>query len=233
MNLIQLVQMVKQEAGVSGAAPASVLNQVDEINRLVGWINAAWLDLQSMHADWAWMRSSFSFNTVAQQGSYTPVQAGAVLAATPTVSNLGNWKRDSLRKYLVANGTAGEMILPFLEYDTFRDMYLFGSMRTNYSTPAVFSVDPQKNIVLGNSPNDIYAINGEYYSLPTTLVLDTDVPSMPAQFHTAIVWKAIVHYGMYEAASEVVSRGEAEYKKLKLRIEADQLPTIIFGAPLA
>ncbi len=233
MNLIQLVQMVKREAGASGAVPTTVLNQVEEINRLVGWINAAWLDIQSLHADWDWMRTAFSFSTVAGQGVYSPVQAGAVLPGAPAVSNLGNWKRDSLRKYLIANGPSGEMILPFIPYGTFRDMYLFGSMRTTYSTPAAFTLDPQKYLLLGNAPDAIYNVNGEYYGLPTALALDADVPAMPSQFHMAIVWKALAHYGMFEAASEVVTRGEAEYKKFKLRIEADQLPRITFGAPLA
>ena len=233
MNLLQLVQQVKREGGITGAAPTTVQNQVEEINRIASWVNSAWLDIQTLHSEWEWMRTAFSFNTVAQQGSYTPVQAGAVLGTAPTVSNLGNWKRNSFRKYLLANGVSGEMILPPIPYDTFRDMYLFGNMRTNYAPPAVFTVDPQKNLILGNAPDAIYVVNGEYYCLPTSLISDSDTPTMPSQFHTAIVWKALAHYGMYEAANESVSKGEREYKALLMRLEADQLPKITFGAPLA
>lgn len=232
-NLLQLVQRVKREGGVPGAVPATTINQVEEIARIVGWVNSAWLDIQSLHTEWEWMRTAFSFDTVAIQGSYTPVQATAVLAATPTVSNLGNWKRDSLRKYLKVNGVSGEMILPFLDYNTFRDMYLFGNMRTNYAPPAVYTVDPQKNLILGNAPDAVYTINGEYYSLPTTLALDADTPGMPSQFHDAIAWKALAHYGMFEVASECVTRGEREYGKFLNRLQADQLPTLTWGAPLA
>ena len=233
MNLLQLVQFVKREGGITGSVPATVQNPVEEIARVVGWVQSAWNDIQTMHSDWEFLRTGFTFNTVASQGSYTPVQAQAVMQATPLVSNLGNWKRDSFRKYLLANGTSGEMILPFLDYNTFRDMYLFGSMRTNYGPPAVFTIDPQKNLVLGNAPNDVYVVNGEYYALPTTLIADADTPSMPSQFHEAIGWKALAHYGMYEAATEAVNRGTAEWKNYKLRLQADQLPKITFGAPLA
>lgn len=233
MNFLQLVQMTKREAGITGAAPATLANQVEEINRVSGWVASAWMDIQTMHTEWEFMRGLFSFNSTAQQGQYTPVQAGVTLAASPTVSSLGNWKRDSFRKYLVANGVSNETILPYLPYSTFRDMYLFGTQRTNYAPPVVFTIDPVKNLILGNSPDAVYNINGEFYSKPVTLAIDADTPSMPSEFHLAIVWKAITHYGMFEAASEALARGEKEYPKWLNRLVADQLPTITFGAPLA
>lgn len=233
MNFLQLVQMTKREAGISGSALGTVQNPVEEIARVAGWVNAAWLDIQTLHTEWEFMRTGFSFNTTAGQGTYTPVQAGIYLAATPTVSNLGSWKLDSFRKYLVANGVTAEQYLPYLDYNTFRNMYLFGQMRTVQAPPVTFTIDPQKNLLLGNVPDDTYNINGEYFLLPSSLSADTDTPNMPAQFHTAIVWKAIAHYGMYEAAGEAVQRGEKEYETLLSRLEADQLPQITFGAPLA
>jgi hypothetical protein len=233
MNLLQLVQAAKREAGISGANPVTVQNPVEEVARVVGWVNAAWLDIQTLHNEWEFMRGSFSFNTVAGQGEYTPVQAGVYLPATPTVSNLGSWKKDSFRKYLDSNGSATEAYLPFLEYNTFRNMYLFGAMRTQRTAPATFSVNPGKNLVIGNLPDDVYNINGEYFAMPGAMALDVDTPNMPAQFHMAIVWKALAHYGMYEAASEAVQKGEREYSRLLSRLEADQLPMITFGAPLA
>ena len=229
-TFLQLVQTVKREGGITGSVPASLQNQVEEMNRVAGWVNSAWSDIQTLHTEWEWMRLPVSFTTVAQKGTYTPVQAGVVSAGA---SNLANWKRNSFRKYPTSIGVSGEMILPFLDYDTFRDMYLFGIQRTNYAPPVVFTVDPQKNFLLGNVPDATYVINGEYYSLPQTLVLDADTPQMPSQFHEAIVWKALAHYGMYEAASEAVQRGKEEYKNFLRRLEADQLPKITWGLPLA
>lgn len=232
MNYLQLVNYVKREAGITGAAPSTLQNQVEEINRVSQWVQAAWNDLQTMHDSWEWMRHGFTLSTTAQTGSYAYSKCTDV-DTTVAISNFANWKKDSFRKYLAVNGAAGEMILPYLNYNQFRDMYLFGNQRTNYAPPAVFTVDPQKNIVLGNSPDAVYVINGEYWRGPTTLSADTDTPDMPTQFHMAIVWKALAHYGMYEAASEAVARAKDEYPRWLARLELDQLPQITWGNPLA
>jgi hypothetical protein len=223
---------VKREAGITGAIPSTMQNQVEEMNRVGQWVNSAWQDIQTLNEQWEWMRHGFTFNTVANTGSYAYTSA-TDNDTSLAISNFANWKRDSFRKYLTVNGVAGEMILPFLNYNQFRDMYLFGNMRTLYAPPAVFTVDPQKKIVLGNAPDTVYTINGEYWRGPTTLSADTDTPDMPSQFHMAIVWKALAHYGLYEAAAEAVSRARDEYPRWLARLELDQLPQITFGNPLA
>jgi hypothetical protein len=225
MNFIGLVQRLRQECGVSGAAPTTVANQPAEINRLVSWINTAWNDIQNAHADWFFLRNPVQFNTVAQQQSYTPAQAGFI--------NLGNWKRDSFRLYSAAFGASNEMILPFKPYDDFRNLYMYGAMRTTYQRPVFFSIDPQRNFLLGGIPDDVYVINGEAYTKPTDLVNDADIPALPDRFHLLIVYRAMMHYGQFEAAPEVYQHGEIEFKKMMLRLELDQLPNMSFGAPLA
>jgi len=49
----------------------------------------------------------------------------------------------------------------------------------------------------------------------------------------AIVYRAMMYYAGYEAAPEVLSRGDFEYRRLYSRMEIDQLPTIVSGPPLA
>lgn len=225
MNFLQLVQRLRQECGVSGAAPVTVLNQTGEIQRLVSWTNAAWMDIQSRHQDWFFLRGPVQFNSVAQQQSYTKAQTGQ--------ANLGMYKLDSFRLYLASRGVTDEMILPYKPYDDFRNLYMFGAMRTNAMRPVFFTVDPQKNFLLGPLPEDVYVINGEGYSKPIELVADTDTPSCPDQYHMAIVYRAMMHYGEYEAAPEVYQHGEMEFNRLMHRLEIDQIPTMDFGAPLA
>lgn len=225
MNFLQLVQRLRQECASSGASPATVLNQTGEMNRLVTWINAAWQDIQSTHADWFFLRGAVSFNSVAAQQSYTPTQVG--------IANLGSYKLDSFRLYSASVGVSNEMILPFKPYDDFRNLYQFGTMRTTSMRPIFFTVDPQKNFLLGPLPDDIYNVNGEAFTRPTDLALDADIPSLPVQYHMAIVYRAMMHYGEYEAAPEVYQHGELEFKRMMLRLEIDQIPNIGFGAPLA
>jgi hypothetical protein len=227
-TFLQLVQRLRSEAGVSGADPVTCQNQSGELLRLVRWINDAWLDIQNKRADWFFLRSQFSFqtNTASNQQSYTPIQCNT--------TNFGNWKRDSLRIYTTSLGFANEMILPFAPYDAFRNLYLYGANRSNYMRPSLYSIDPQKNIVLGGPPDLVgYTINGEYYAVATYLQNDTDIPVLPPQYQMAIVWRALMWYGQYEGAAEAAERGTAEFRALMLKMEKDQLPTIGFGEPLA
>ena len=97
----------------------------------------------------------------------------------------------------------------------------------------MYSVDPQKNIVLGGPPDLTgYTINGEYYQVATPLVNDADVPILDSQYHDAIVWKALIKYGEYEAAEDALGRGKAEYGDLIAKMEANRLRTVTFGEPL-
>lgn len=225
-TFLQLVQQLRQECGVAGANPTTTVNQVAEINRLVGWIQQAWMEIQSLRADWLFMRDAVSFQaTPAIGGSYTPAQVGE--------PNLAGYKKDSFRCYSAAVGVSNEQILPFLPYDQFRNLYLFGANRTIQARPILFTVDPQKNFLVGPVPNDTFVIDGEVFAQPQEFINDTDLPRMPAQFHMAIVYKAMQSYGAYENAPEVYSRGQGEYGKMLARLIIDQTPTIGYGASLA
>ena len=225
LSFLTLVQRLRQESGTSGAAPATTVGQIGDIRRLVDWVSTAWVDIQNDKTDWMFMRQSIQFNTVAGQQSYTSAQAGIV--------SFANYKRDTFRQYRVSQGFGSEQRLNFLPYDSFRDMYLYNTQRTVQQMPIIFTLDFSKNFLLGPIPDDIYTINGEGYALPTELTLDTDRPTMPAQFHMAIVWRALMYYGQYEGAPEAYSHGQNEYARLMSKLYIDQLPVMGFGEPLA
>ena len=225
---LQLVNKLRRECGVSGSDVATLSSQTAEFNRLAGWINLSWLDIQEAHDDWFFLRQPFAFPTVAQQFSYTPTQA--LISTSP---GLGNWKRDSVRAYSPALGYGNEMIMPYINYDTFLMQFQYGSMRTTYTRPSVFSIDPFRNLVFGAVPDAIYNVVGEYYQAPSELVLDGDIPVLPTRYHNMIVYRAMVHYGMFEAAGETIQRGQAEFDKMMMRLVSDQLPDLLFGCPLA
>lgn len=225
LTFLQMAQRLRQESGTSGMSPSTTVNQLGDVKRLVDWISTAWMDIQNEKSDWFFMRQPISFNTISGQGSYTALQAG--------IASFGNFKIDSFRQYNVSNGFGSEQRLAYLPYDTFRDLYQYGTMRTTQQMPVIFSVDPSKNFLLGPLPDGIYCVNGEGYALPTEMAADTDRPSMPSQFHMAIVWRALMYYGQYEAAPEAYSHGQNEYNRLMSKLYADQAPTITFGPPLA
>ena len=225
LSFLQMVKRLRQESATSGSDPVTTVLQTGDIKRLVDWVSTAWMDIQTEKNDWFFMRQPISFNTVAGQSSYTSAQTGT--------TSFGNYKRDSFRQYLVSSGFGSEQRLNFMPYDTFRDMYQYATMRTTTQMPVIFTIDPSKNFLLGPIPNDIYTVNGEGYAMPTEMTLDTDRPTMPSQYHMAIVWRALMYYGQYEAASDAYSHGQNEYRRLMNKLYIDQMPDIIFGAPLA
>jgi hypothetical protein len=229
MNFLQLVNQLRYECGVSGPALTTVAGQLagSENARMVAWIQQAWNDIQTSKEDWLFLREPFQFNTVTQQQIYTPVEAGL------TMATFGNWKRDSFRCSSVGANYADEQLLNYMDWATFRNLYIYANMRFTYMRPVVVTIDPEKNLGFGAIPNIPYVIVGEYYTQPVQLTLDADVPAIPSRFHMIIVYRAMMYYAGYEAAPEVMSRGEFEYKRLYSRLDIDQLPTVVSGPPLA
>jgi hypothetical protein len=227
MNFLALVNRARQECGVTGAALTDVTGLSGESQRFVDWVNAAWVDIQTSKEDWQFMRESFSFNTVTQQQFYTTTDAG--VSAT-----FGNWKRDSFRVSSVGQSFKDEQLTNFMEYTTFRNLYMYANMRTTYTRPVVVTIRPDdKALGFGAIPDQPYVITGEYYTTPIELTNKTDTPTIPDRFQLAIVYRAMMFYAGYESAPEVYDRGEYEFKRLMNRLLIDQLPTLVSGPPLA
>lgn len=226
MNLLQLVNQTRIECGVSGPALATAQSQSGESARIVAWVQQAWIDVQTSKEDWLFLREPFTFNTVANQWQYN--------AATDCgLTDFGNWKRDSFRASTVGNNYQDEQLLNYMEWTTYRNLYRYANMRNTKARPVVVSITPEKDLAFGSIPDQAYVIDGEYYTQPVSLTADTDSPAIPARFHMIIVYRAMMYYAGYEAAPEVLARGDFEYRRLYARMEIDQLPTIVSGAPLA
>jgi hypothetical protein len=125
------------------------------------------------------------------------------------------------------------MLLGFMPWWQYRNLYQYGSMRTARSRPVVYSIDPQKNLWFGIVPDLAYTIVYEYFRTPITLVNDSDTPAMPDRFHNLIAYKALRAYGIFMAAPEVIGRADDMISKLEPQLEIDQLQTMVSGPPLA
>jgi hypothetical protein len=229
MNFLQLAQKLRQECGVAGNGPATVVNQSNEAGRLVSYINDAWLEIQGLHDNWNFMREQFSFTTAPNVGDYT-VAGGVGVGAGLT--DFRYWHRDTLRCYRTADGIADEQWLVEWEYQTFRNTYRYALQTPG--RPVVFAVKPKgSELMFGSIPDDVYTIDGEYQRAPAPLVGDSDVPDIPDNLQMVIVYKAMEFYGLFEAASEVLARARTGYKQNMTMLEREKLPTPYLGDPLA
>lgn len=227
MTYLQMVQQLAQECGVP-SAPATCQNQTGEAGRLVDWVNQAHMELQELHDDWNWLMNDFSFTTVAQQQLYTP-------AAIVPAGDWGVWKPDTFRAFTTSSNYGDEQLVVPVPFDVFRNQYMYGQMRSTYARPVSFAIDPATmGILLGPIPDGTgYTVLGKYFRQPATLVNDLDTPSLPPKFHMAVVYLAMTFYGLFEAAPEILQRGQAGYGKLVAQLEIDQIPGIGFGPALA
>jgi hypothetical protein len=230
MNFLQLVQRLHRRTSSSGAAPVTLVNQIEDIQRKIDWVNEAWMEIQEERNNWNWMRNAMSFPTVSGQPNYTLAQ---IQATGTNFSNFGAWDEDTFRSYQTSVGTNTEIQMPSMPYENWRDVYQFGGMRNTRSRPFEFTVMPDAGIGLGPTPEVGYTITGEYFKAALEMSADTDIPSLPTQFHMAIVYKAMMFYGVSEAALEVYEEGKGLYDKMMRRLEWNQLPSMQFPGALA
>jgi hypothetical protein len=145
------------------------------------------------------------------------------------LADFAYWRNDSFRSYLKSAGVGTEVILSqYYDFSQFRDFYLLGSRKLVTARPLYITIYPNDfSLMLGFTPNDVYYVHGEYYRTPHIMSADTDTPLFPAQFHMAIVYRAMEKYGLFEAASEQITAGKQFYSSYLNKMEAAYLPQIM------
>lgn len=226
-TFLDLCQRTRLECGISGTGPSTVLGQTGESQRLVAWVAEAWNYIQGLHADWDFLRTSAAWTSVAGQEGYTLTDIG--IAAT-----FGQWKRDTFRNYVTADGTNSEAFMGHVDYDVWRDSYFFSGMRTVQSRPQICAIRPQdKAVMMGPPPQAGYTFTGDYFTVPVRMTADADVPTLPNKYIMVIVYKAMEYYALYEAAQEVLTAARRGFAPILRQMEGDRMPEIRFAGALA
>jgi hypothetical protein len=224
MNFLQMCQRVYQEGGISGQI-STVVNQVGEPKRVVGWVQSAYLELLNDQAlAWNFLKGETSKQLVVGQGVYDFVTDFALPGGV-------QWDTRSMR--VAANADlSDETFLIEQRFPLFRDFWLFSSRRTVQSRPLNCAVDDQTNLRIAPLPDMPYWLTFKWQEMPPMLAVDTDTMIIPERFEMVVVWLALRHYGMFEAAPEVVSRADKHYQIMKQQLENDQSYEVVVGGPI-
>jgi hypothetical protein len=224
MNFLQLSQRTAQECGVSRgtAGPVTVVSQTGELGNIVAWVLTAYEDIQDDSNGWNFLRSDFSFQTIAATSTYLP--------SAVSLPEFNKWKADSLRSYLTATGISDEQWMTEWDWETFRDARQIGTIQSG--RPFEFAIKPDESLVLFPTPDAAYTVAGEYWKRPQTMVANTDEPLFDRTFHLAIVWKAAMYYAADQGASELYATAQNEYKRIKDKMYFKYLPSFTLGGPL-
>ena len=225
MTFLEMAQRLRQEAGIAGTGPSTVLAQTGEAGRVVDWILEANDDIQNIRATWKFLQESFSKSTVDGTQNYT--------LSDLSLTDLGSWKLGEDTDMTIYSSAADETFLLYVPWDEFRALYLFGANRSSSGRPTVVTVKPDNSISFWPIPDAVYTFTGEYFKKAQTMTADDDESLIPSQFHMIVVWRGLMFYGAYSGAADAYTHGNNEYKSLLKKLEKSQLPKIGWGEPLA
>jgi hypothetical protein len=209
MTFLELCQRLRQEVGAAGSGPASVSAQHGEYARFVSWVPQAWLEIQLSRHSWrfTWAEAS------------VPVEIGLRTYSPP--ADLGTWDKATLKcndRTLLAQRWA-----EFRKHD----------VQDSDTYPRFITQRPDGVLVLDSSPDQDGQVTFEYWRTPQALIEGGDAPRLPDRYHMVIVYRAMLYYGLYENAPEVVQAARSGEAGILQEMVAMELPPMTPGGPLA
>lgn len=220
---LALCQKVARESGtIAGVQPSAVTGQSGRLLKVVNWVADAWEEIQNDRSTWLWMRKEFSADTITNTFKYTP--------AAWSLTNLSRWVVDplSVTMYKTATGVSDEGELAFMTWREWRQKYGRGTQTAN--RPIEFTVTPANEFAVGPKPDAAYKVLGEYFQDNEVLAADGDTPDLPARFHDAITWKALMKLAANDEAPDLLGYAQSLYAPLRHALERDQLPKITIAS---
>lgn len=226
MNFLALVQAAYHEGGFTGSGPVATANQTGRAGDVVRWVLDAHEEIQGRRPDWRFDWQSGLFQLNALQDVYDPA----------VDFNLTGGVREFVRTpyasftYPTALGNTGRNFLQFREWEQFRGLQ---TPTVKGTVPTMFTLRPDGKIVYFPQPTVACTASHEYFLMPQVLAVDGDVPRMPARFHMAIAWKAVMiacgktkDFARFDTAEE-------NYEAIFQRMMLEETPRMKTGGPLA
>lgn len=218
MNFLELCQRVRQESGISGTGPSTVVGQQGQLAKIIEWVKSSWLEIQTHRTDWDWMWGTLTFDTVLSQDAYT--------TNTTDIQTF-----DQVKIYDKVLGISDETVLVKISYDEMRKMSKVGTEQ--YNRPTHYAIRPDRAIVLSPTPAKIYTLVVDYYKTPQIFSANADVPLLPQAYHDVIVYKALMMFGAHYEAQMQYQHAFSQYASIITLLESFQLPEIKITGPLA
>jgi hypothetical protein len=209
MTFLELCQTVRQEVGVSGTGPSTVVGQEGQLKVIVDFVAESDFQIQTLWHDWDYLWSQYS----------STLSAGTREPATTKPTDFGNW---DMRSFFLDYTTDDAVNLDPLSYVDWRDDLRQGTA-TN-TTPNYIIVKPDNSLIVDPPPDKTYTITADYWRTPTRMSANTDQSSIPSQYHRIIVARAKTMWAEREESPEILIASSAEYQDLLEKLESQSLP---------
>lgn len=209
MDFLELCKRVRQKSGLSGDI-AAVTGQQGILAKLVTWVQDADLEIQRSHADWSFMWRKVTSALVVGKNEYLPADFG--MSPFASVSKL----------YL---GATEINPVPWSQLE--HSLLSNGSVPTGQ--PGEYALSPDGMIVFNRNPTSADAVHIRYYLASTPMTLNTSVSLIPAEFHEAIVQRALQSYASSEQDDQLQRDAMAQFESISKEMAARFLPKITFA----
>lgn len=209
MNFLELCQTVRQEVGISGTGPSTVLGQEGQLKAIVDFVVQSEYQINGLWKDWDFLWSQYS----------TTLATGVAEPALPKPADFGTW---DLRSFYLDYTTDNWHRLQVIDYVDWRDTLRQGVQ--DNSTPSYVVVRPTGDLLVHPLPDQAHTITADYWRVGTKLEANLDVPAIPVQYHRAVIARAKTMWAEREEAPEILLAASAEYQDVLDKLESQSLP---------
>lgn len=209
MTFLELCQTVRQEVGVSGTGPSTVVTQEGQLKAIIDFVAESDHQIQGLWKDWSFLWAQYS----------STLSTGTEAPALTKPTDLGTW---DMRSFFLDYTSDDWTNLSPLEYVGFRSSQRQGT-QTN-ATPTYVVVKPDESLIVYPRPDKAYTITADYWKSPTRMTANADVSVIPTMYHRIIVSRAKTMWAEREEAPEILLAASAEYQDILDKLEARSLP---------
>lgn len=217
MTFLDLCKRLRREGGLSGTGPDAVTSTNSQDERVIGWVQEAWVDIQRMRPNWLFMNVIATFDTATGVRDY--------LASDKSITDLSLWDKESFYVRDTALTEDDQNALPYIDYREWRYSYRQGMATRTNDRPQMFTILPDNKLRMEPAPDKAYTLDFDYKRVAQNFAANGDTPTnLPDDFHMIIVWQALKYLADHENSPEHMDKAEMNFDNLLTRLEKEQLP---------
>lgn len=223
MNYLEMVQELQSKAAITGPAIPAVTNLTGMSAKLANWVQEAWMEIQRMREDWLFMINEAQVTLTIGEDEYDVI----------TDFGLATVRWFDPNEWLIEDTPQDRSWLEYIPWQDYKRRFGPAVIATSGRPGTV--TQPMINTVKFNVPADkAYKVTLRYCMTSEVLADDSDEPSMPDEYHMAIVWKALEHYAFHESAPELLEEAQKNFRAYYRAMCRTQLrPSMYQPEPLA
>lgn len=225
MNKLELVQELVSQTGsipVADVTASTLASPSVKLDKIIRYIDRAYNEIQIDQDYWSWMiKDGGVLNTVGGTRYYD------VSASIPDYDEIVPFTSYRSRRYIWLKESSGDNYpesIIFEPFDRFAGLF---DRQTEQGKPLNYSIRSNDGFVgFWPIPSREFRIEFRYRRLPDEMTTATDVPIFPARYHMAIVYWALVHYGVYSEAPEKLARAKEQLTNIYQKLLNNSLPDL-------